>query len=305
MHLLQFLRWELPVPEFTEFTFCLWMKSNDLTHSHPIFSYSRNERERLVRSWIAPRGGSVHLEIGGKQVLAVASDIRENRWYHICLSWESEAGRYGLWVDGRLWARGRSVETIGHTIPSGGDMVLGQEYTDFDKGLDDGIEGSVVGFNLLLASAFDASNHHLEATYDTSHAAVSHFLERIPTKLTHGADDRATIQLDSAFSPISNERRGRRYTENAVSYPALIFVSPRTEEAMVDDRDAVNAMKLAEWEEEPPGLRLIKLSYVRCEIGRGSPFIAGGSMLISWTRTPVRVFGGAILKNVEGTCGHF
>ena len=68
------------------------------------------ERERLVRSWIAPRGGSVHLEIDGKQVVAAASDIHENRWYHICLSWESEAGRYGLWLDGRLRARGRSVE---------------------------------------------------------------------------------------------------------------------------------------------------------------------------------------------------
>ncbi|KAK1116501.1 hypothetical protein K0M31_018965 [Melipona bicolor] len=292
---IQFLRWELPVPEFTEFTFCLWMRSNDLTHSHPIFSYSNpttnliqidvcallaeNERERLVRSWIAPRGESVHLEIGGNQVLAVASDVLENRWYHFCLSWESEAGRYGLWVDGRLSARGHSVETIGHRIPSGGDMVLGQEYTDFDKGLDDGIEGSVVGFNLLLNSAFDAGNY-LEATYDT----VPFFPERMPIQ-TQRAGDHGTIQ------PISNEP----------SYRAFV-VSPHTEKMTTvdDDRDVLSAT-----EEQPPGLRLIRLSYVRCEIGRGSPFIAGGSMLISWTRTPVRVFGGAILKNVEGTCGHF
>lgn len=154
-------------------------------------------------------------------------------------------------------------------------MVLGQEYMDFDKGLDDGIEGSVVGFNLLLASAFDASE-----------TTVPHFPKRISTKPTH-----RTIQ------PISNEPRGRRY----VSYP----VSPHAGEVVVDGRDAVSATQLAELGEQPPGLRLIKLSYVRCEIGRGSPFIAGGSMLISWTRTPVRVFGGAILKNVEGTCGHF
>lgn len=174
--------------------------------------------------------------------------------------------------------------------------MLGQEYTDFDKGLDDGIEGSVVGFNLLLASAFDASNH-LEATYDTIPSASSDssvrtaavpLFPKIPTKLTQ-----RTRTLDSAFSPISNvQPRGRRYTENAVSsYPVLV-VSPQDQ--VVDP-----------WEGQPPGLRLIKLSYVRCEIGRGSPFIAGGSMLISWTRTPVRVFGGAILKNVEGACGHF
>ncbi|GJQ69956.1 hypothetical protein Trydic_g22479 [Trypoxylus dichotomus] len=38
-------------------------------------------------------------------------------------------------------------------IPSGGEIVVGQEYTDFDKGLDDGIEGDIYGFNLLLAAA--------------------------------------------------------------------------------------------------------------------------------------------------------
>ncbi|CAD1469752.1 unnamed protein product [Heterotrigona itama] len=270
---IQFLRWELPVPEFTEFTFCLWMKSNDLTHSHPIFSYSKKERERLVRSWIGPHGGSVHLEIGGEQVLAAASDILENRWYHFCLSWESQAGQYGLWVDGRLLARGHSVETIGHAIPSGGDMVLGQEYTDFDKGLDDGIEGSVVGFNLLLASAFDASDH-LEAAYDA-----------IPAFFDWRSDAAIPQRADHHHGTISNEPRGRGQ---------LVVVD-----------HAASATELAEWEEQPAGLRLIKLSYVRCEIGRGSPFIAGGSMLISWTRTPVRVFGGAVLKNVEGACGHF
>jgi hypothetical protein len=36
-------------------------------------------------------------------------------------------------------------------IPGGGDVVVGQEYTDFDKGLDDGIEGEVFGFNLLTS----------------------------------------------------------------------------------------------------------------------------------------------------------
>lgn len=43
-------------------------------------------------------------------MFAAAGDILENRWYHFCLSWESQAGQYGLWIDGRLWARGHSVE---------------------------------------------------------------------------------------------------------------------------------------------------------------------------------------------------
>ncbi|CAL7942726.1 unnamed protein product [Xylocopa violacea] len=244
---IQFLRWELAVPEIAEFTFCLWMESNDLAHAHPIFSYSKEEKDRLVRSWISPRGRSIHLEIGGRRVLAASVDILENRWYHLCLSWENQAGRYGLWVNGQLQAEGRSDETRSHAIPGGGDIVLGQEYTDFDKGLDDGIEGSVFGFNLLLASAFEPL-------------------------------DRREEPFASSYATGATEQRGIDYR---------ISNEPRDPE------------------EQPLGYRLVKLSYVRCEIGRGSPFIGGPLMLISWTRTPVRMFGGATLKNADNDCGNF
>ncbi|XP_076756387.1 pentraxin-4 [Xylocopa sonorina] len=245
---IQFLRWELPVPEIREFTFCLWMESNDLTHAHPIFSYSRNEKERLVRSWISPRGRSIHLEIGGRRVLGTSIDILENRWYHFCLSWESKAGRYGLWVNGQLQAEGHSDQTRGHAIPGGGDIVLGQEYTDFDKGLDDGIEGSVFGFNLLLASAFEP--------LDISNSDT--------IRLPFGSSYASGVTQRGIDYTISNESR--------------------------------------HLEELPLGYQLIRLSYVHCEIGRGSPFIGGPLMLISWTRTPVRIFGGAALKNIDGGC---
>lgn len=293
---IQFLRWELPVPKLTEFTFCLWMESYDLTHSHPIFSYSKNERERLARSWIAPRGTSVHLEIGGNNVFAASVDILENRWYHLCVSWENQAGRYGLWIDGRLRAQGRSYETIDHTIPSGGDIVVGQEYTDFDKGLDDGIEGSIVGFNLLLSSAFDTHDSIQVSRAASRYATVvAPLFAGIPTKLMQlrGIDygrDRARTR-----APISNQR-GRRYAEDATSLPLVEFViSP----------SGVIRRRNEAWNERSLGLQLVRLSYVRCEIGRGSPFIGGSLMLISWTRTPVRVFGGAVLKNVNSDCGNF
>ncbi|XP_017762357.1 PREDICTED: uncharacterized protein LOC108552359 [Eufriesea mexicana] len=296
----QFLRWELAVPEFSEFTFCLWLKSNDLTHPHPIFSYSKNERERLARSWIAPHGRSVHLEIGGRQVLATSTDILENRWYHVCLSWENQEGRYGVWVNGRLWTQGRSDETIGHTIPGGGDVVLGQEYTDVDKGLEDGIEGSVLGFNLLLASAFDTldKDYVSEASYDTvqvssasSYATVPLFA-RIPTTLTQRG-----VNYGPGMRP--STPRGRRYT-GTVSLSATEN-GKRSIDSLLNSLNA-EFFKLLR---QPMGLQLVKLSYVRCEIGRGSPFIGGSLMLISWTRTPVKIFGGAVLKDANGDCGNF
>ena len=98
----------------------------------------------------------------------------------------------------------------GAVIPGGGDVVVGQEYTDFDKGLDDGIEGEVFGFNLV--SSFN--KHH--------------------------------------------------------------------------------------WLNE----QLVYNSFQQCSAGRGSP-VSKKHLLISWAFSPVRVFGGAIIRRAKPLCGYF
>lgn len=45
-------------------------------------------------------------------------------------------------------------------------MVVGQEYTDFDKGLEDGIEGEIYGFNFVLSSATASANPNSLAALD-------------------------------------------------------------------------------------------------------------------------------------------
>lgn len=37
---LQFLRYLADIPPLREYTFCLWFMSNNLSHPHPLFSYS-------------------------------------------------------------------------------------------------------------------------------------------------------------------------------------------------------------------------------------------------------------------------
>lgn len=37
---IQFLRYIADIPPLQEYTFCLWFMSKNLTHSHPLFSYS-------------------------------------------------------------------------------------------------------------------------------------------------------------------------------------------------------------------------------------------------------------------------
>lgn len=198
----------------------------------------------------------------------------------------------GTWFHFKKWKKEISFDrfqTIDHTIPSGGDIVVGQEYTDFDKGLDDGIEGSILGFNLLLASAFD-DYHHL-ASHDSiqvsraGYATVPLFA-RIPTKL---------MQRGIDYKTRTRTTSDQRYAEDAplvAAAPTRFLFSPIQGRMEVAKKQSL-------------GLRLVKLSYARCEIGRGSPFIGGTLMLISWTRTPVRIFGGAVLKNVNSECGNF
>ncbi|KAL0105674.1 hypothetical protein PUN28_015857 [Cardiocondyla obscurior] len=330
---IQFLKWELPVPEIHEFTFCLWVKSTDLTYPHSIFSYSRNERERLIRSWISSRGRSIHLEIDGVEIFRRPARIREHRWYHICQSWENRVGRYALWLDGHLVSQGRSKERTGHVIAEGGDIVLGQEYTDFDKGLEEGIEGSVLGFNLLLASAFNSldSGLHQRPLFRSTNEAADVVEDPVDAETETRRSRRdldlgATRVLDKlvsilfALNPnwsrrLSQPSDAKTEEDSVISPPLASIINGTREEetsSILDDAitfDTVNEAGvkdlLGKLLNVPLGLQLVQLSYVHCELGRGSPPIGGPLMLVSWSRTPVKVFGGAIIKNVGDQCGKF
>ncbi|XP_050454774.1 uncharacterized protein LOC126853223 [Cataglyphis hispanica] len=317
---IQFLRWAIPVPDIHEFTFCLWMKSTDLKYPHSIFSYSRNERERLIRSWISSRGRSIHLEIGGVEVLRRSVRIQEHRWYHICQSWENRVGRYALWLDGHLELQGHLEEIIEYVIPGGGDIVLGQEYTDFDKGLEEGIEGSVLGFNFLLASAFDSLDSGYRRPFRSINGATDQaMVPLVRTKMARRDSNlRAARALDRLISMrfALNPNWSRKIFQQSVAtvspYRLNIANGTRKEETLPIRKNAIFIDDLIEEinlsgkpSDNSLGIQLVKLSYSHCQLGKGSPPIGGSLMLISWSRTPVRMFGGATIKNVGNECGKF
>lgn len=222
----------------------------------------------------------------------------------------------------------------GHVIPEGGDLVLGQEYTDFDEGLEEGIEGSVLGFNLLLASAFNSldSDLHQRPLYRTANGAtdlsedllVAETRTRIAKRDSDLGATRALDRLVSALFAL-NPNWSRRISqtddtkaevEDSATLPPLLSIinGTRKEETPLIREDAI-ALGTDDWTGEigllrkssdvPLGLQLVKLSYVHCQLNRGSPPIGGPLMLISWSRTPMKVFGGAIIKNVGSKCGEF
>ena len=45
---LQFLKYDVQMPELHDFTFCVWVKSSNFSHPHPLFSYS----SELQNLWV-------------------------------------------------------------------------------------------------------------------------------------------------------------------------------------------------------------------------------------------------------------
>lgn len=293
---IQFLRWQLPVPDINEFTFCVWVKSSNLTFAHSIFSYSKNDTQRIVRAWISPFGRSINLEINNTILFNEPISILENQWYHICQSWDNSNGRYGLWIDGQNKLDAYSSKMAGFVIPKNGDIVLGQEYTDFDKGLEDGIEGAVLGFNLLLKSSFKKLNTLNNNNYlnnDRKKPFDYSEFERF------NIDKQENLYLSSLNSRLQEE-----YKTGSI-FPDMQFgsVIGARKTTQLSKKPSITLDKLLD--DMPMGLKLIKISYNDCNCGRASPFFDAKYLLISWSRTPVRIFGGAIIKNVNNQCGVF
>ncbi|XP_043278799.1 uncharacterized protein [Venturia canescens] len=318
---IQFLRWELPVPEIEEFTFCVWVKSTNLTYPHSIFSYSKDEKNRLVRAWISAQGQSVHLEIDNVEIFFYPTFIEEHRWYHICESWTNVNGRFALWIDGHKAMDGYSPEISGHVIPSKGDIVLGQEYTDFDKGLEEGVEGAVLGFNLILSSAFESPRLFFERNkledvglqsetdtidYEAGSSEPTHESQYPQVASEHPVFSRIMFPQFGSSEVRSTAFTATKRTPRVLSARSVDGENSRRKRKSINFRDweNVNTFETV-LKTKPLGQQLVDMSFKHCEQGRGSPHIGGKLMLISWTRTPVKVFGGAIVKNAQNHCGNF
>lgn len=265
-------------------------------------------------------------------------------------------------------------------IPKGGDVVVGQEYTDADKGLDDGIEGDIYGFNLVLAAASSITTpltiaekppsiypnqddlglrrqtHGKPFLYSKRPAIayrrapqfssrtyeVNSDMTSIPLKGTFQA---ATEEVDvpevlSYFNPKASRHpkalldfdkdiilNGYEQEEPVVSETQSKLVdiqqtdnyAPRHGRYLKDVYTPLSIQQSSYLPRRPPsansrilqpeiglyptplGLLLVELGYNNCALGKGSP-INDKRLLISWTKTPVRVFGGAVLKREAPFC---
>lgn len=249
----------------------------------------------------------------------------------------------------------------GAVIESGGDIVVGQEYTDFDKGLDDGIEGDIFGFNFVLSSThpfgvesrnrypsikyyeeklphilrkppkaseiLKSSSHQpgqvldesvIKTNYDDDLSEPSSDLpkiieapklddeilykdsnEEVPDVLHYFSNkpNRAPKGILNIFDSVLNyfqPEQIRIPVYKVVPSPAVRkYPSRRFSGPSVNSNDIIVPGKAL-------GMMLVELSF-NCALKKGAP-LRGRGVLINWTDSPVRVFGGAMLKNIRPFC---
>lgn len=173
-------------------------------------------------------------------------------------------------------------------IKGGGDLVVGQEYTDFDKGYEDGIEGDVFGFNLVHAFTSPTTLPHPEFPLNTLH-----FARKRNVALAHKRRYKRGIfdvfrSMVNIFSPQQSVRLKSIEEFNAEQEHRMHGMHRNVPQA--NSRILSNRVIGA----KPLGLSLVEMGY-NCVLGKGAP-LKGDKVLVSWTKTTVRVFGGAILK---------
>lgn len=186
---------------------------------------------------------------------------------------------------------------------------MGQEYTDFDKGLDDGIEGDVFGFNFVLSGTNSNSlrrftsppPNFIHDPPSRSHHAISplELIDKTPRYTNHQSQtlNHESGRNDAVLSVKGYFNVGPRKSK---TFDFMRFFMDYDEAPPVITKPQSRVITGFDYFDKPLGLKLVEFGF-DCLKGRGAP-VVGKRVLINWTKTPVRVFGGAILKNVPPFC---
>lgn len=207
----------------------------------------------------------------------------------------------------------------GLVLGAGGDLVVAQEYTDFDKGLEDGIEGEVFGFNFVLSAtsktmkysrylgppikpfevyrkrrSFSPSRTQYHTTLSSNPNGNLLSFPTFPLLWDNSyLPSYEEIHKNNIFSQKIPGRREAIYPPKSFSLNLPNELFPFQTYPNTDNAFRKGPHKSA-------GLMLVEMSR-NCRVGKGGP-LRGEKVLINWTDTKVRVFGGAIMKHVDPFC---
>lgn len=197
-------------------------------------------------------------------------------------------------------------QTSGFAIEGGGDIVVGQEFTDVDKGYEDGIEGEVYGFNLVHAFTsvttlpdpeFPNTIHFARKRNVVQHNLLLPYNGRRKRQKRGILDMFRNMLMFFAPPPpplLRPQRPPFPVILKSLEHPDQRFIKNE----IIPTGNSRILSNDVEGEAKPFGLLLVELGY-DCLLGKGAPLDnddVDGKVLVSWTKSTVRVFGGAMLK---------
>nr|CAD7438318.1 unnamed protein product [Timema bartmani] len=309
---IEFLKYDVQLPQLQDFTFCLWFKTLNFTYPHPLFSYSihpteirtsispssavelnttsalanyateaEDEKDRLIRSWLTPPPyPSIHLEVLGHEVMDVAMHVETGRWYHVCQAWSGSEGKWGLHVNGRLRAAGDNWQ-VEYNVVEGMRGTTNMVEGKASKGQYNGKEGKLGTINVVEGKKGTTQRGKGQLGDNTTRGTVSVLRGmRIP-----GGGDVVVGQEYTDFD---------KGLDDGIEGEVFGFNLVRGAHLRPSGRPYGN-----ELETNYPDHELIVRSYGDCVARRGAPVSDKRSVLVSWTRTPVGVFGGAVITEAR------
>ncbi|EDO36060.1 predicted protein, partial [Nematostella vectensis] len=130
------------LPSLGRFTVCLWLKER----AAEILKYVVNSYVELMLSF--SHVGALSLRVGNVFV-DLGVSFRDDKWHMLCWSWRSSDGFYKIYLDGAT-IHASSGYQKGHSVPSGGVLVIGQDQDSLGGGYDaeQSFVGSLSGVNI-------------------------------------------------------------------------------------------------------------------------------------------------------------
>ncbi|KAK3699012.1 hypothetical protein QZH41_019034 [Actinostola sp. cb2023] len=129
------------------FTVAMWVQLNTSITTHTPFTYSSPSENDEIGFYLTKD----YVEFTIDDTLnRNTPPISDNKWHHLCLTWENTAGSYKMYIDGVVTVQGNGIRT-GYVIPKG-TFMLGQEQDSYKGGFE--LHQSFQG-NLSSANMWD------------------------------------------------------------------------------------------------------------------------------------------------------
>ncbi|XP_015834822.1 sushi, von Willebrand factor type A, EGF and pentraxin domain-containing protein 1 isoform X1 [Tribolium castaneum] len=106
----------------TQISACLWLQTKDNFNYGTLLSYATKNYDNAFT--LTDYTGLV-LYVNNQYAVTDVL-LNDGLWHHLCVTWTSHKGLFGLYVDGKMIKSGPGLAT-GSEIAGGGNMVIGQE----------------------------------------------------------------------------------------------------------------------------------------------------------------------------------